>query len=115
MTVPRYLPAIRTKVRSLRLGRVERAHARTTASWASWWGFVIDPQDRHVRSLVMDVVDAAGSQQVELPMVPICFDADSHALRMIGPDVPSMSNFRPESASPIDEDELWIPIIHTAA
>ena len=114
MTVPRYLPAIRTKVRSLRLGPLS---VRTSGDCelGKLMGFLIDPRGRHVCSLVMEVVTAAGSQQVELPMVPICFDADSHALRMIEHDVPSMIAFRPESVAPIDEDDLWIPIFHSAA
>lgn len=113
MTVPQYLPAIRTEIRNVPLGPLS-VRSSGNRELGTLMGFLIDPQDRHVRSLVMEVVSAAGSQQVEVPM-PICFDADSHALRMIGPDVSSMSNFRPESASPIEEDDLWIPITHTAA
>ena len=48
-------------------------------------------------------------------MVPFRFDADAHALRMIESGVPSMIAFRPESVSPFEEDDLWIPFFHTAA
>jgi len=78
-------------------------------------GFVVDPRSRHICSLVLEVVDAAGSQQVALTMVPLCFDAESHALRMTEADVPLMMAFQPESISHIDEDDLWIPLFHTAA
>ena len=114
MTVPRYLPAIRARIRSVRLGPLS---VRTSGNCelGTLMGFLIDPRNSHVCSLVMEVVDAAGSRQVEVPLMPICFDAESHALRMIESDVPSMTRFRPELASPIDEDDLWIPIFHTAA
>jgi hypothetical protein len=114
MTVPRYLPAIRTRVRSVRLGPLS---VRTSGDreLGKLMGFLIDPRNSHVLSLVMEVVSAAGSQQVEVPMVPICFDVGSHALRLIETGVPSMVTFRPESASPIDEDDLWIPFVHSAA
>jgi hypothetical protein len=114
MTIPRYLPAIRTEVRSLRLGPLS---VRTSADCelGTLMGFLVDPGARNVCSLVMEVVTAQGSQQMELPMVPICFDADSHALRIVEPDVPSMITFQPESASAIEEDDLWIPLFHTAA
>jgi hypothetical protein len=114
MTVPRYLPAIRAKVRSLRLGRLS-VRTLDDREIGELMGFLIDPRGRHVCSLVIEVVNAAGSQQVELPMVPFCFVAESHALRMIEPGVPSMIAFRPESVCPIEEDDLWIPFFHTAA
>ena len=66
---------------------LERSHARRpelgklVGSWST-------RRSQHIRSLVMDVVDAAGSQQVELPMVPFRLDAESHALRMVEPGVP---------------------------
>jgi hypothetical protein len=114
MTVLRYLPANRTKVRSLHLGPLS---VRTSGDreLGTLMGFLIDPDDRHVRSLVVEVATVAGLQQVELPMVSISFDADSHALRVIEPGVPSMIAFRPESVSPVEENDLWIPFFHTAA
>jgi hypothetical protein len=114
MNGPRYLPATRTKVRSLRLGRVSvrSADDRELGKLA---GFVVDPEARHLCSLVMEVVGAAGSQQVELPMVPLCFDAESHALRLVDPGVPATIAFRPESMFEVEEDDLWIPIVHSAA
>lgn len=114
MTVPCYLPALRAKVRSLRLGR---SSVRTSDDLeiGELVGFLIDPRGRQVCSLVVEVVNETGLQQVELPMVPVCFDAVSHALRMIEPGVPSMVAFRPESVAPVEEDDLWIPLFHSAA
>ena len=66
-------------------------------------GLVIDPLSQHIRSLVMDVVDAAGTQQVELPMVPFRLDAESHALRMVKPHASLMTAFQAESVSQIDK------------
>lgn len=111
MSVPRYLPATHTRVRSLRLGRlsVRTSDDRELGKLA---GFVVDPRRRHVRSLVMEVVDAAGSQQVEMAMVPVCFDAQSHALRLVDPDVPAMIVFRLELVSLFDEHDPWV---HSAA
>jgi hypothetical protein len=78
-------------------------------------GFVVDPQGRHLCSLVMDVVGAAGSHQVELPMVPVSFDAESRALRLVHAGIPVMMAFRHDSVSEVDDDDLWIPIIRSAA
>lgn len=114
MSHPRYLPAIRTKARSLRLGRLS-VRTLDDREIGKLLGFVIDPQDHHICSLVMEVVEAAGSQQVELPMVPLRFDADSHALRMVDPDAPRTMAFCAESVSQIEEDDLWIPLFHSAA
>jgi hypothetical protein len=114
MSDPRYLPAIRTKARSLRLGRlsVRTADDRELGKLV---GFLIDPRNHHIRSLVMEVVDGAGMQQVELPMVPLRLDAESRALRMVERHGPPPTVFRAESVSQIDEDDLWIPLFHTAA
>ena len=114
MNQPRYLPAVNTKARSLRLGRLS-VRTLDDLELGKLVGFVIDPLSQHIRSLVMDVVDAAGTQQVELPMVPFRLDAESHALRMVEPHASLMTAFQAESVSQIDEDDLWIPIIHTAA
>jgi hypothetical protein len=114
MSVPGYLPATRTKVRSRRLGpvSVRSSDGRELGTLA---GFVLDSHGHHLCSLVMDVVGADGTQQVELPMVPVSFDAEAHALRLVQAGAPVMMAFRPESVSDVDEDDLWIPIVHSAA
>ena len=48
-------------------------------------------------------------------MVPLCLDAESHALRLIhSGTLPAMA-FRPESVAQVEENDLWIPFIHSAA
>ena len=114
MSIPSYLPAARTKVRSLGLGCVSVRNS-DGSELGKLAGFVVDKQGGHLCSLVMDVVGAAGSQQVELPMVPVSFDAESQALRLVQAGVPVMIAFRHESVSEVDEDDLWLPIVHSAA
>jgi hypothetical protein len=114
MSVTRFLPAIRTKVRSLRLGRLS-VRSCDGRELGKLTGFIIDPRGAHVCSLVIEVASGEGSQQMELPLVPVRLDADAHALRLIEADVPSMTMFRPESVSAVEEDDLWIPLVHTAA
>ena len=114
MSVARYLPATRTKARSRRLGPLS-VRTSDNRELGRLMGFVVDTAGRHVWSLVMEVVDARGSQQVELPMVPMCFDAEAQALRMVEPDAPAMLVFRPESVSDVEEADLSIPIVPSAA
>ena len=114
MSGPRYLPAIRTKVHSLRLGRVS-VRTCDDRELGKLTGFVIDPRGRQVLSLVVERTTDEGSQQVELPLLPVRLDVATLALRLIEPDIPSMVAFRPESVSLVDEDDLWIPLVHTAA
>ena len=114
MSVPRYLPAIRTKVRSLRLGRVS-VRTCDDRELGKLAGFVIDPPGRQVCSLVVEMTTETGSQQVELQLVPVRLDEAQCALRLVGPEVPSMIAFRPESVSVVEEDDLWIPFVHSAA
>lgn len=111
---PRYLPATRTEARSLCLGRLS-VRTQDDRELGTLLGFVVDPGDSHICSLVMEVAGTAGSQQVELPIVPLSVDAEAHALRMVDADVPLMNAFRPDSISQIDEDDLWVPLFHTAA
>jgi hypothetical protein len=114
MSHPRYLPAIHTKARSLRLGRLS-VRTLDDRELGKLIGFVIDPRRHHICSLVMEVVDAAGTQQVELPMMPLRLDAESHALRLLEPHAPPATAFQPESVSQIQEDDLWVPFFDTAA
>ena len=114
MSSPRYLPAIRTKVRSLRLGRVS-VRTCDDRELGKLAGFVIDPRGRQVLSLVVERTTDEGSQQVELPLLPVCLDVSTLALRLIEPDVPSMITFRPESVSVVEKDDLRSPLVHSAA
>lgn len=113
MNDTRYLPATRAKVRSLGLGRmsVRGADGRELGKLA---GFVVDPGGQQLCSLVLEL-PGAGSQQVEVPMVPVSFDATSQALCLVQSGTPAMMAFRPESVSNVEEDDLWIPIVDSAA
>jgi hypothetical protein len=110
----RYLPAIRTKVRSLRLGRVS-VRTADDRELGKLLGFLIDPRSHHIYSLVIEVVGSAGTQQVELPMAALRLDAESHALRLVEPHAPRLTAFEAQSCSEVEEDDLWIPFLHTAA
>ena len=114
MSVTRYLPAVRTRVGSLRLGRVT-VRTCDDRELGKLVGFVIDPREGQVYSLVIETTTDEGSQQVELPMVSVRLDVATLALRLIEPDVPSMSAFRPESLSVVEKDDLRFPLVHTAA
>ena len=48
-------------------------------------------------------------------MVPLRLDAERHALRLIHTGTLPAMAFRPESVSQVEEDDLWIPFIHSAA
>jgi hypothetical protein len=114
MSRPRYLPAIHTKARSLRLGRLS-VRTLDDHEIGKLIGFVIDPRGHHICSLVMEVVGEDETQQLELAMAPLRLDAESHALRLLEPQASTLTAFRPEAVSPIEEDDLWIPFFHSAA
>jgi hypothetical protein len=114
MSHPRYLPALRTEARNQRLARVS-VRATDDRELGTLLGFVIDPGAQQISSLVLEVADGTGSRQVAVPMAPLCFDAGSHALRLIHPGPLPTVAFRPDSLAQVDEDDLWIPLIHTAA
>ena len=114
MSHPKYLPALRTEARDLRLARLS-VRGADDRELGKLVGFVIDPRAQTISSLVLEVVDGTGSQQVAVPMAPLCLDAESHALRLIhSGTLPAMA-FRPESVAQVEENDLWIPFIHSAA
>jgi hypothetical protein len=114
MSDARYLPAGHTRVRNLPLGRlsVRTADDREVGTLL---GFVIDAERRHISGLVMEVAIDGGSQQVASSLVPLRFDAGACALVLVDADIPRLSAFEPDSLAEIDEDDLWVPLIHTAA
>jgi hypothetical protein len=75
-------------------------------------GFVIGPEENHISRLVLEV---DGSRQVALPMVPLRFDVDAHALRLTSAEIPLMSAFEASSIAQIDEADLWVPLFSSAA
>jgi hypothetical protein len=114
MSHPKYLPAFFTEARNLRMVRLS-VRASDDRELGKLLGFVIDPQAQQISSLVLEVADGTGSQQVAMPMVPLCLDAESHALRLVHTGALPTTAFRPESVSLVENDDLWIPLIHTAA
>ena len=114
MSHPKYLPALRTEARNLRLTRLS-VRASDGRELGTLVGFVIDPQGQQISSLVLEVADGTGSQQVAVPMVPLCLDAECRALRLLHSGALPTMAFRPGSVSQVEEDDLWIPFIHTAA
>ena len=114
MSHPKYLSALRTEARNLGLARLS-VRGADDRELGKLVGFVIDPRAQQISSLVLEVVDGTGSKQVAVPMAPLCLDAERHALRLIhAGTLPAMA-FRPESVSQVEEDDLWIPFIHSAA
>lgn len=114
MSHPKYLPALRTEARDFRLARLS-VRASDDRELGTLVGFVIDPQGQQISSLVLEVADGTGSQQVAVPMVPLCLDAERRALRLLHSGALPTMAFRPGSVSQVEEDDLWIPFIHTAA
>ena len=114
MSHPKYLPAPRTEARNLSLARLS-VRAADNRELGKLVGFVIDSRAQTISSLVLEVPDGTGSRQVAVPMVPLCLDDESHALRLIhSGTLPAMA-FRPESVAQVEENDLWIPFIHSAA
>ena len=114
MSHPKYLPAFFTQARDIRLVRLS-VRASDDRELGKLLGFVIDPRAQQISSLVLEVADGTGSQQIAVPMVPLCLDAESHALRLIHTGTLPAMAFRPDSVSLVEKDDLWIPFIHSAA
>jgi hypothetical protein len=114
MSETRYLTAGLTRVNNSRLGRLS-VRTRDDRELGKLLGFVVDPERGHISGLVMEVAGAGGSQQVASPLVPMRFDASAHALCLVDHDLPRMSEFQPDSVCVIDEDDLWVPFVHSAA
>ena len=114
MSHPKYLPALRTEARDLGLARLS-VRAADDRELGKLVGFVIDSRAQTISSLVLEVADGTGSQQVAVPMAPLRLDTERQALRLIhSGTLPAMS-FRPESVAQVEENDLWIPFIHSAA
>ena len=114
MSHPKYLPALRTEARDLGLARLS-VRAADDRELGKLVGFVIDPRAQTISSLVLEVADGTGSQQVAVPMVPLRLDTERQALRLIhSGTLPAMA-FRPESVAQVEENDLWIPFIHSAS
>jgi hypothetical protein len=113
METPRYLPASRVRESGQ---RVESLSLRTLdgEKVGVIQGFVLEPDTPRIRSLVIDT--AAG--QRELPIAPLQYDAKARVLRIMSPtceaDLQGV-DFAPGSLPVVSDDDLWVPIFHTAA
>jgi hypothetical protein len=114
MSDARYLPADHTRVHDQPLQRLS-IRTPDDKEVGKLVGFVVDPDSRHISGLVMEVAGAGGSHHVASPLVPLRFDERARALCLVDSDLPGMSEFLPDSVSPMAEEDLWIPIVHTAA
>ena len=111
MSQARYLPASHTQARSLPLGPLTIRTA-DDRELGRLMGFVIGPDENHISRLVLEV---DGARQVALPMVPLRFDVDAQALRLTSAEIPLMSAFEASSIAQIDEADLWVPLVSSAA
>jgi hypothetical protein len=78
-------------------------------------GFVIDPERRRLSGLVMEVATGDGSQQVASSLVPLRLDAGAYALVLVDSEIPRLRAYEPDSLAAVDDEDLWVPLIHTAA
>jgi hypothetical protein len=114
MSQPKYLPALRTEARNLGLARLS-VRAADDRELGKLLGFVIDSRAQQISSIVLEVADGTGSHQVAVPMVPLCLDAERSALRLIHAGTLPAKAFRPDSVAQVEENDLWVPFIHSAA
>jgi PRC-barrel domain protein len=114
MSETRYLTAGLTRVNNRRLGRLS-VRTPDDRELGKLLGFVVDPEGGHISGLVMEVAGSSGSRQFASPLVPMRFDARAHALCLVDHELPRMSEFQPDSMGSIDEDDLWVPFVGSAA
>jgi hypothetical protein len=109
MQNPRYLPANLVEAGSVRLGRVT-VRARDNREIGTLMGFVVD--ENRIHSLIVQS-HGTNAGKLELPMGPVQLDAGTRSLRM------QADNSEPQafddSVPQIDPDDLWVPLIHSAA
>jgi len=108
MSDARFLPAVHARVHDLPLSRLS-VRTLDDREFGKLLGFVVDANRRHISGLVMEVASATGWQRVASPLVPMRFDEHAPALCLVNWDLPRLTEFQPDSVSPIDEDDLWVP------
>lgn len=110
MTKARYLPANRVKAGSLRLGRLS-VRGSDGHEMGKLKGFIVEPGERAFRSLVVE----GQTTEFEVPMTQMQVDASSRSLWLIGGSLAQAVPFSADRVTEIDESELWVPSVHTAA
>ena len=113
MDTPRFLPAERVRAGNvgggyLLLQSIDGQEVGTLL------GFVIEPGSPRIRSLV---VESAGGAR-EVPLEPVQFDPLSGSLRLMAStadaDLRGVA-FALGSLPLVADEDLWVPIFHTAA
>jgi hypothetical protein len=107
---PRFVPASRVKAGSLRLGRLT-VRTGDGREFGKLLGFVIDAATHRLCSLVVE----RDKHQLEIPMAPIQLDLSSRALRLLHGERPEGRPFNLRSMPHVTIDDLWIPMLHSAA
>ena len=106
----RYLPAARVNAGSLRLSDVSvRTHDGLELGKLA--GFVIDPRAHCIRSLVVD----GDSSQLELPMGHVQLDSDRCTLTLVDDASTPLKTFAAGTVPVVQDEDLWVPLFHTAA
>lgn len=106
----RYLPAARVNAGSLRLSDVSvRTHdGRELGKLA---GFVIDPGAHCIRSLVLH----GNPSPLELPMGHVQLDSAGGTLTLVDDASAVLKTFAAGSVPVVQDEDLWVPLFHSAA
>lgn len=110
MSKRRYLPANRVRAGSLRLNRLSVC-GNDGYEMGKLKGFIVGEGERSIRSLVVE----APTTELEVPIAPMQFDASSRSLRLLGGSLAHAVPFAADRVPEIDESELWVPLLNTAA
>ena len=110
MKPARYLPANRVRAGSLRLSRLSVCGS-DGYEVGKLKGFIVGDGETSIRSLVVE----APTTELEVPMVPVQLDATSRSLRLLSGSLAEAVPFSADRVSEIDESELWVPFLNTAA
>jgi hypothetical protein len=107
---PRFVPASRVKAGSFRLGRMA-VRTSDDCELGKLLGFVIDAATHRLCSLVIE----RDERHVEVPMTPIQFDPSGRALRLLNDETPEGRPFNLHSLPHVTVEDLWVPMLHSAA
>jgi hypothetical protein len=104
-----YIPADRVSADNLSLGSLS-VRTSDNREVGKLLGIVINPAQRSVRSLVVELADTAK----EVPLGQMQLDAASGTLRVVAPGDEPWDDFATESLPAIPEADLWVPLFTAA-
>lgn len=107
---PRFVPASRIKAGSFRLGRVA-VRTSDDCEIGKLLGLVIDAATHRLCSLIIE----RDEQQLEIPLAPLQFDPNGRALRLLNAEPPAGRPFNVGSVPQVTVEDLWIPMLNSAA